>query len=129
MSYRSLKQMVFFILISFGANACPPDRITVEKLEEMNQSYKDVKSHIACQKAKGSVEKIICSSPSLIVLSDLDAKAQVYGLENATQSQVSHKNVRDEDWEKNVLNKCKDESCVCDAYTAHIQQYLPDFNL
>ena len=108
--------------------ACPPDATIVAEIQKMNASYKDVKSPISCQKPKNKLEKTVCTSPGLIVLSELDAKAQVYGLENATGQQASHTNVRDAEWEKNVLSKCKDETCLCDAYTAHIQEFLSDFN-
>ena len=90
--------------------------------------YADVKTPLTCKSPQTTAEKIICKSPLLLKLSELDARAQVFGLENAMGQEVSHKDYKDEAFLKDTLSRCKDEACVCNAFTDRIEMAFPEFS-
>ena len=109
------------------AFACPREE-SVEKGFSDLGSYSDVTSALDCKNPKRLYEKLICKNPKLIRLSELDARAQVFALENAMCQEVNHKRFKDQDFEQRTLAGCKDEACICSALADHILSAFPEFN-
>lgn len=120
---------LFFCLImtSTAFAVCPREMAIDDALAGLSP-YADVKTPFSCKSPKTPAEKIICKNPLLVKLSELDARAQVFGLENAMGQEVSHKDYRDEAFEKETLSRCKDEACICNAFTDRIEMAFPEFS-
>ncbi len=119
--------LVNLLLITSVLAVCPREMAIDNALAGL-APYADVKSPFTCKSPNTSAEKIICKSPLLIKLSELDARAQVFGLENAMGQEVSHKDYKDEAFEKNTLSRCKDEACMCNAFSDRIEMAFPEFS-
>ena len=115
------------LLITTASAVCPRE-LAIDNALSGLAPYADVKSPFTCKSPKTNAEKIICSSPLLLKLSELDARAQVFGLENAMGQEVSHKDYKDEAFLKDTLSRCKDEACLCNAFTDRIEMAFPEFS-
>lgn len=116
-----------FFMTSAVWAVCPREMAIDNALASL-LPYADVKAPFSCHPPKSSAEKIICKSPLLLKLSELDARAQVFGLENAMGQEVSHKDYKDEAFEKDTLSQCKDEACICNALSDRIEMAFPEFS-
>ncbi len=91
-----------------------------EAIESLNDYYGDVPASFSCKKEKkNKVEKMICENDFLQLMDELDTKAYVYAVENATRSEVDHKNFVDQEWIDNSRNKCTSVLCLCQAFMMH----------
>jgi uncharacterized protein len=115
------------LLMSTVLAICPREMAIDNALAGLSP-YADVKTPFSCKSPKTSAEKIICKSPLLLKLSELDARAQVFGLENAMGQEVSHKDYKDTAFERDTLSRCKDEDCICNAFTDRIEMAFPEFS-
>lgn len=120
--------VVLNLFLATSASAVCPREMSIDNALAGLAPYADVKTPFSCQSPKTSAEKIICKSPLLIKLSELDARAQVFGLENAMGQEVSHKDYKDEAFEKDTLSRCKDEACICNAFSDRIEMAFPEFS-
>jgi hypothetical protein len=120
------------LLLNFSlaptVSAVCPRELSIDNALAGLAPYADVKTPFTCKPAKSSAEKIICKSPLLLKLSELDARAQVFGLENAMGQEVSHKDYKDEAFAKDTLSRCKDEACICNAFNDRIEMAFPEFS-
>jgi|GEM_PF-5093059 uncharacterized protein len=116
------------LLLAGSVSAVCPREMAIDNALAGLAPYADVKTPFTCKSPKTTAEKIICKSPLLLKLSELDARAQVFGLENAMGQEVSHKDYKDEPFEKDTLSRCKDEACICNAFSDRIQMAFPEFS-
>jgi uncharacterized protein len=128
-----MKKLVFAILVttSMLSNQVSANCFTKvdesevkQKIISMNDNYGDVPSTVNCKKPASKADKIICSSSTLLLMEELDRKAYVFGIENATKEEVNHKKTKATDWIKNVRNQCKDGICLCEAFKERIDADL-----
>ncbi len=124
-----MKKLVCAILVitSMLSNQASADCFTKvdeskvkESITSKNDFYGDVPPTVNCKKPANKADKIICSSSTLLLMEELDRKAYVYGIENATKQEVNHKKTKATDWIKNVRNKCQDAICLCEAFKERI---------
>jgi hypothetical protein len=107
--------------ISFQANG--RDEVT-KILSAYSKGKKQAQTYDAsfdCEKAKGSVEQMVCTNEDLAKL-DNQLGAQIKAaLEHAEDT----KKVRDEqkDWIKEKRNKCHDHDCLLKAYQARLKDF------
>ena len=116
------------VFLTTSVFAVCPREMAIDNALSGLAPYADVKSLFTCKAPKTTAEKIICKSPLLLKLSELDARAQVFGLENAMGQEVSHKDYKDEAFLKDTLTQCKDEACICNAFNDRIEMAFPEFS-
>ena len=114
--------------LSPPVSAVCPRELAIDNALSGLLPYADVKTPFTCKAPKTSAEKLICKNPLLLKLSELDARAQVFGLENAMGQEVSHKDYKDEAFIKDTLSRCKDEACICNAFSDRIEMAFPEFS-
>lgn len=90
----------------------------VGALNVINDYHYDVPPSVNCNSINNRSEEIICSDDLLLLMEELDTKAYVYALENATSLDVDNKTL-DYDWVSNIRNHCKDNKCLYDVFKKH----------
>jgi hypothetical protein len=84
----------------------------------LSDSYGDVRRRINCSKPAGN-QILICRSNVLILMERLDQMAMVYAIENATKSELDHREPSGANWLNQVLKTCHSDNCICLEYKKH----------
>ncbi len=113
--------MMLTVIFANQANAnCFSEQKIKEAIKSLNDYYGDVPAAVSCKKAKkNTAEKLICKNDFLQLMDELDTKAYVYAVENATKSEVDHKKFVDKQWIKNSRNQCTSVLCLCQSFMMH----------
>ncbi len=117
--------MTLFLMVAsqtslVASDGCFSEEKITEAIKSLNDFYGDVPASVNCKKEeKSEVEKIICENNFLQLMDELDTKAHVYAVENATKSEVDHKTLVDQDWIESSRNKCTSVLCLCQAFMMH----------
>lgn len=80
---------------------------------------------IDCSKATGRTEKMICSTPQLLLL-DGDL-ASAYKMAIASSKDPDQIRKSQQNWLRTVRNSCATRTCLVNAYKARIVALVPDF--